>query len=187
MAATVWDCDDSSLAERFRDRDTGALRTVYRCYARRMHTIARAMVRDRHEADDIVQQAFLQAWRAADRFDPSRALGPWLFQITRRACIDAYRRERRRPHLTANTITEDLPANEPPGLEQLWERWEVRRAVDQLPPFERDLVRLAHVDGLTHREIAERLDTPIGTVKSRAFRAYRHLRTALSNLAPATA
>ena len=76
MPAVAPECDDAALAERFRDGDEVALRAVYRCYAGRMHTIARAMLRDRDAADDVVQQAFVQAWRAARRFDTSRSLGP---------------------------------------------------------------------------------------------------------------
>ncbi len=188
MHGAAPDGDEVVLAERFRDGDEAALRTIYRRYAGRMHAIARAALRDRDAADDVVQQAFVQAWRAAGRFDPSRSLGPWLFQITRRACIDAFRHESRRPHRTRDDdIASDLPAKDSPSIEQLWERWEVRRAIDELPPIERELVHLAHLQGLTQREISGQLGLPMGTVKSRTFRAHGHLRTALADLAPTPA
>ena len=95
MATTLFVDDEVALGERFRAGDEDAMREVYERYGSAMHTIARSMLRDREQASDAVQQALLQAWRSSDRFDPSRRLGPWLNQITRRACIDAYRRDRR--------------------------------------------------------------------------------------------
>ena len=87
--------NEAALAAGFRDRDEGAVRDVVRRYGAAMTVIARTLVADRHKADDAVQQAFLQAWRAAHTVDVSRPLGPWLHTITRRVCIDMYRRDRR--------------------------------------------------------------------------------------------
>ena len=67
------------------------------------------------------------------------------------------------------------------SFESSWERFEVRRAIDGLPPDERQVVRLAHLGGMTHSEIAERLGVPIGTVKSRSSRAHRRLVAALEH------
>jgi RNA polymerase sigma-70 factor (ECF subfamily) len=63
----------------------------------------------------------------------------------------------------------------PPSAEQAYDVWEVRRAIDELPEEERQVVRLQHLDGLTHAEVAARLDVPVGTVKSRSFRAHKRL------------
>ena len=70
----------------------------------------------------------------------------------------------------------------PPGLEQWYEAWQVRQAIDALPPDEREVVRLQHLEGLTHVEIAERMGIPAGTVKSRSHRAHQRLAVALSAL-----
>jgi RNA polymerase sigma-70 factor (ECF subfamily) len=72
----------------------------------------------------------------------------------------------------------------PPGLETVWEVFEVREAVDQLPDEERLVVKLSHFDGYTHVEIAEQLGIPVGTVKSRSHRAHRRLLELLSHLEP---
>ncbi len=188
MAENALDGDDAELAQRFRDGDEDAVRELYRRYSGAMYAAARWMLRDDSRAADAVQQAFLQAWRSAGGFDTSRPLSPWLFQITRRVCIDAIRRSRRRPVTTELTGEVDLDAGDGIAeVERSWTRWEVRRAIDRLPPRERDVARLAYVDGLSHPEIAGRLGVPIGTVKSRTSRAQARLSGALAHLAPACA
>lgn len=188
MAEKALDGDDAGLAQRFRDGDDDAVREVYRRYSGAMYAAARWMLRDDARAADAVQQAFLQAWRSVGSFDASRPLSPWLFQITRRVCIDVVRRSRRRPVTTE--LTDEVDPSAMDGMaevERAWTRWEVRRAIDQLPPRERDVARLAYVDGLTHVEIAARLDVPVGTVKSRTSRAHARLACALAHLVPASA
>jgi RNA polymerase sigma-70 factor, ECF subfamily len=185
MAEQAPDDDDAALAQRFREGDEDAVRDVYRRYAGAMYTSARWLLRDDARAADAVQQAFLQAWRSAASFDTSRPLSPWLFQITRRVCIDAIRRARRRPVTTELIGEGDLGAvDDTAEVERSWTRWEVRRAIGQLPPPERDVARLAYVDGLSHREIAGRLGLPVGTVKSRTSRVQAKLAGALAHLAP---
>ena len=71
---------------------------------------------------------------------------------------------------------------EPPDIERAFEAWELRRALDELPADERELVELSHLQGLTHTEIAEQLGVPVGTVKSRSFRAHRRLAARLGHL-----
>ena len=170
MIAT--DFTDVELAERFATGDEGAVREVYDRYAAPMFATALHLLGDREQAADAVQQAFVQAWRSAGRFDASRDLKPWLYAIVRRTAIDTYRRTSRLP---TPGLDESLPDADGPGIEEAWQSWEVREAVDSLPEVERDVVRLAYFDGLTYPEIAEKLDVAVGTVKSRAFRAHRRL------------
>ena len=104
--------------------------------------------------------------------------------IARRTAIDLFRRESRR---AAGNIDDVAPAHPavvelPPGIERSAEVWEVRQAADELPPDEREVVRLQHVEGLTHIEVAERMHVPVGTVKSRSFRAHRRLAARLGHL-----
>ena len=118
------------------------------------------------------------------RFDAGRELGPWLATIARRVAIDVYRRESRRTAAPLEAVAADDPAivTLPPGVDQVSDAWEVRRAVDALPPDEREVVRLQHLEGHTHAEIAERLGVPIGTVKSRSHRAHQRLAAKLAHL-----
>jgi RNA polymerase sigma-70 factor (ECF subfamily) len=176
--------EDAALAQALRDGHEAAVRTLYQRYGRLVFTVASRVVRDRHRAEEVTQQTFLQAWRYADRFEPGRDFAPWLATIARRAAIDAQRREARRPADSLETTRADEPAlvELPPSAEELETVWSVRAAIDALGDEEREIVRLHHLEGLTHRQIAEHLDVPVGTVKSRAHRAHRRLANLLSAL-----
>ena len=169
--------DDQGLAEPFRAGDPDAVRAVYRRYAGSMLVLARSRLADPEQAHDAVQQAFLQARRAARSYDPRRPLSTWLYAITRRVCVALYRRDRRRPALTETGDAPDAPVVDlaPVGVERDWQAHEVRAAVDGLRADERDIIRLAYFEGLSLPEVAERLDLPVGTVKSRSFRVHRRL------------
>jgi len=160
----------------FRDGDPEAVREVYQRYGRSVFGVALRALGNPVLAEEAVQQTFLQAWRAAATVDVQRDLGPWLFTIARRVAIDLYRREAIRTHSDMGDAT-DVEA--PPGrdgqVEALPLTWEVRAAVDALPEDERAIVHLQHFMGMTHVEIAEQLGVPVGTVKSRSFRAHRRL------------
>jgi RNA polymerase sigma-70 factor, ECF subfamily len=172
---------ETDVLRRFAAGDEAAFAEVYERYARPMYTVALQVVGRPELAADAVQQAFVQAWRAAASFTPDADLAPWLFTITRRAAIDAWRKERR--HVVMDVDELEEPSVPGPSLETQWEAWEVRQALGELPGDEQEVVRLAYVDGLTQSEVAERLAIPIGTVKSRTHRAHRRLGTLLSHLA----
>lgn len=175
---------DSGLAERFRSGDEGAVRAIYREYGGLVFSVAYRALGDRALAEDATQQTFLQAWRAAATFDPARDIAPWLATIARRVAIDVHRRERRREHDHLDDVSplESALVTTPPDVERAFEGWEVRRAIDELPPDEREIVELQHLHGLTHAEIAARTEVPVGTVKSRSFRAHRRLAARLGHL-----
>jgi RNA polymerase sigma factor (sigma-70 family) len=174
--------DDAELATRFSSGDPDTIRVVYQNYGRLVFAVAYRVLGDVGLAEEATQQTFVQAWRAAGTYDPSRALGAWLTTIARRAAIDVFRRERR--HRDVENVTSSDPAlvTLPPSAEQIYEVWEVRKAVEKLPDPDRELIRLQHYDELTHAEIAGRLAVPIGTVKSRSFRAHRRLVGLLGHL-----
>ena len=170
--------------DRFRAGDPDAVREVYREYGRMVFAVAQRVLGDRTLAEEAAQQAFVQAWRGAGSFDPSRELGPWLATITRRVAIDVHRREARR---ASSSLDEVPPADAavvslPPSAEAIQETWEVRQAIDDLPPDEREVVRLQHLEGYTQSEVAERLGLPLGTIKSRSHRAHRRLAAQLGHL-----
>ena len=169
--------DDGTVAA-FRTGDPDAVRAVYRAYGGLVFAVAHRVLGDRSLAEDAAQQAFVQAWLAAQSFDPSRRLGPWLATIARRTAIDVHRRESARAHQSLEGQgRSDLPStvNVGDGVDRAYDVWAVRSAIDDLPREERDVVRLQHLDCLTHRQIADRLAIPIGTVKSRSNRAHRRL------------
>lgn len=171
------------VIERFRGGDPEAVRAVYREYSGAVFTVARSIVHDRELAADVVQQTFVKAWRAASSFEGDRELAPWLYSIARRTAIDALRSEMR-PTRAGHEPEADA-AITPLSFERTWEQFEVRSAIDALPPDEREIVRLSHLLGYTHDQIAERTGVPIGTVKSRSARAHKRLAAALAHLMPA--
>ncbi|MBV9417728.1 MAG: sigma-70 family RNA polymerase sigma factor [Solirubrobacterales bacterium] len=175
---------DARLRAQFRDGDPDAVRAAYSAYGRLVFAVAHRILADRGLAEEATQQTFLKAWRSAGSLDPGRELGPWLATIAKRVSIDVYRRETRR----AARSLDDVPADGR-GLgstaftvEQAHDIWEVRRAVSLLPGEEREVVRAQHFEGLTHEQIADRLGIPVGTVKSRSFRAHRRLASELGHL-----
>jgi RNA polymerase sigma-70 factor (ECF subfamily) len=143
------------------------------------------MLGDHHLAEEATQQTFVQAYRAAARFDSSKgSLAAWMYQICRRASIDLYRRERRhRNHVPLEEGAALMVL--PPSFEAAWQRWQVDEAVATLPDHQRQVIHLCAYEHCTHVEAAERLGVPVGTVKSRLFKAYRALGDLLAHLVEA--
>ena len=168
----------------FQRREPGAVRALYREYGRLAYAVAYRVLGRRDLAEDAVQETFVRAWQAADRFDVERDPAAWLATISKRAAIDIYRREARRP--TTGLI--DLAANDPavvalpPDLGSVDAVWQVRRAIDQLAPEEATIIRMHHLEGMTHVQISDRLGVALGTVKSRSHRAHTKLAELLGHL-----
>jgi RNA polymerase sigma-70 factor (ECF subfamily) len=168
---------DRETLERFRVGDETALKAVYDRYGGPVFAVSVRILRDHALAADAAQQTFIKAWRAASTYDPERNFGPWIYAIARRTAIDLYRKQRRA--LPSDQLE---PVTNGPDLETAWEVFEVRSALDQLPEDELAVLRLSHFEGLTHPEIAARLDIPLGTVKSRSHRAHQRLLSLLKHL-----
>ncbi len=142
------------------------------------------MLSDRNEAEEVLQEVFLQVWRDARRYDPQRSSPRgWLLLIARSRALDRYRgttaRRRREDEAARGTVTR---AAAPLGTRRL-EHGESRRrigsALDRLPPEQRRVLELAFWEGLTQTQIAEALGAPLGTIKSRVLLAMKKLRTML--------
>ncbi|MDX1448517.1 MAG: RNA polymerase sigma factor, partial [Acidimicrobiia bacterium] len=152
---------------------------LYRRYAGAVTTVARSGLWSDDLVADAVQQTFVKAWRARADFDPNRPFAPWLYAIARRTVIDLVRRERRRQH--------PEPPNEaivtlPTELSDVWEKFQVRVALDELPDEERQVLRQIYFEGRTQVETAGVLGIPLGTVKSRSHRAHQRLSELLGHL-----
>jgi RNA polymerase sigma factor (sigma-70 family) len=175
---------DTHTLDGFRRRDPIAVREMYREYGRLVYTVAlRTLGRD-DLAEEATQQTFVKAWQAADRIDVERDPAPWLATIAKRVAIDIYRREARRRASALDDVAPDDNAlvSLPPELDTLDAVWRVRRAIDELPSEEAVIVRMQHLDGMTHTDISEKLGIPLGTVKSRSHRAHQKLATLLGHL-----
>jgi RNA polymerase sigma-70 factor (ECF subfamily) len=149
-----------------------------------VYAVAYRVLGRRDLAEDASQQTFLRAWQAADRIDVDRDPSAWLATIAKRVAIDIARREARRP---ASAIDDVAPHDRavvslPPELGTLDAVWHVRRAIDELPSDESTIVRMQHLEGMTHGEISQELGIALGTVKSRSHRAHGKLAKLLGHL-----
>jgi RNA polymerase sigma-70 factor (ECF subfamily) len=175
---------DADVLARFRRRDASAIRALYREYGRLVYAVAYRVLGRHDLAEEAAQETFVRAWKAADRVEVDRDPAPWLATIAKRAAIDIYRREARRPAVALSDVAagDRELVSLPPELDTLDAVWRVRRAIDELPPDEATIVRLQHLDGMTHSEISEQLGIALGTVKSRSHRAHRKLARLLGHL-----
>ena len=175
---------DAQLLARISSDATGeALRALYRSYAGELYGFALNALGDRGTAEEVVQEVFTRAWRHAEAYDPTRgSVRTWLYQIARHAIIDARRRASVRPSLPLHAPSEADVGEGGPTIEQAMLGWQVVAALEKLTPEHRQVIRLAHFQGLSMREIAERCDLPVGTVKSRTWYALRQLRLVLEEM-----
>ena len=160
-----------------------ALRSLYRTYAGELLGFALNALSDRETAEEIVQETFTRAWRHADRYDAARgSVRTWLYQIARHAIIDARRRASARPEPAGagDAAMDDMAGGV--SIEQAMLGWQVAAALARLSPEHRQVIRLAHVRGMSVREIAESCGLPEGTVKSRTWYALRSLRLVLEEM-----
>jgi RNA polymerase sigma-70 factor (ECF subfamily) len=170
----------AAVRTRFQAGDSDALGTVYDRYGRSVWAVALQVTRAEHLAQEATQETFIRAWRAAATYDPDRALGPWLLGIARYTALDVLRRELR-PTRGGHEAEQDAVV-EAPGIDGMWLSWTVQEALGRLSDDDRAIVRLAFYEDLTHTQIAERLNVPIGTVKSRSHRVYRRLAQLLAHV-----
>lgn len=168
---------DGDLLARFVRGDQEAFESLFRQFEQEVFGWILRIVRDRNRAEDALVEAFWRAYRGRARFDSSRSFGAWMRRIATNAALDQLRTARRDASIAG--INAQPPAGES-GSERL--RDSIQMAFHRLPPKLQIVAALALIEGQTHAEIAEALDVPIGTVKSRVFRAIRILREELTRL-----
>jgi RNA polymerase sigma-70 factor (ECF subfamily) len=178
-AAAPEETDDSELLRRIAGGDTYAFDALYRRYVRSVYGLALRRLRDRVDAEDAVQQAFTAVWRSAKTYRPERGpVSPWLYTIARNAIVD----RRRGPRAETGTELPDTPSSEagpPERAESSFVSWRVHRALEELPPSEREVIELAYWSGLSQSEVADYLGIPLGTVKTRTRSGLGRLATLL--------
>lgn len=151
-------------------------------HLRSLYGTAYRMTRNVHDAEDLVQETYLRAYRAFDRYTPGTNIRAWLYTILHRVRTDALRRAGRTP-ATVELVDDGPPV--PPAQDALASGGEeIARALDRLPEAFRIAVVLRDIEDLTYQEIAESLGIPIGTVMSRIHRGRALLRTALAGSKP---
>ncbi len=162
--------------------DRAALRAIYVRQSTRLFGIAMAIMRDRTAAADVLQDSFLKIWQRAGQFDPSRGEGQvWISSIVRHAALDAARARGREIPTDDPGLGDTML--EPEALDRLQaseESTRLHECLQKLPQANREGIVMAFVHGLSHPEIAARLDQPLGTVKSWIRRGLLSLRECLS-------
>lgn len=168
-----------SIVRRLAAGDQAALSELFDLFSGLVNALALRILRDGPEAEDVVQEVFLQAWRQASRFDPSRGTPEaWLCIMARTRALDRLRRRVARRE-------DSSEATPPPGhAPRTEESLAVRKALASLSAGQRRALELAYYEGLTQTEIAARLGEPLGTIKTRIRTALMRLREALEPLPP---
>jgi RNA polymerase sigma-70 factor (ECF subfamily) len=187
-------CSDEDLLSRYCRGQTEAFGALVRRYERELYGYLRRYLGDASLAEDVFQNTFLQLYLKSAQYEAGRPVRPWLYTIATHQAIDALRRNGRHQAVSLEQRTEPGDG-EPGGLLEMLEnrtpgplehaaaqerRERVRAAVERLPEFLRQVLILAYFQGLKYREIADILDIPVGTVKSRLHAALVKLQEAWS-------
>jgi RNA polymerase sigma-70 factor (ECF subfamily) len=176
---------DRLAIDRIANGDHDALGDLYDRHGRLIYSLALRVVRDQGEAEDIVQEVFAQVWQQASRYREARGnVIAWMLTVTRSRAIDRLRRRASRPqHAGEDSAVTEIADGAPAIDEQL--AWagravQIRGALESLPLLQRIAIELAFYEGLTHAEVAERLELPLGTIKTRIRQGLLKLRDQLT-------
>jgi RNA polymerase sigma-70 factor, ECF subfamily len=177
---SIQDLPDDELITLCKARDEDAFATLLERYKSRVFTLAYRMLGQREEAEDVAQEAFIHVYRAIDSFRVGDKFSSWIYRITSNLCIDHLRRRKHReismdaPVDPEGEIKREYPdkARGPEGqvIDKEF-KTALEKAILSLSPAYRSVVVLRHVHNLAYEEIARTLDLPLGTVKTRLFRA----------------
>ncbi len=183
--------DDRELIERCRRGDLAAFEPLVEKYRERVWRLAYSYLRDREDAWDVAQEAFVRAWQALGSFRGQSAFYTWLFRIVVNVATDRARQRAARgrafgtervPEEDWERVMVDQGAAPDDMAARAERRARIRQALDTLPEHHRTIIMLSDLEGLSYREIAEVLAIPMGTVMSRLHNARKRLRAALGPL-----
>lgn len=173
---------DELLIKQMAQHDTEALELLYERHAQIVYNLILRIVRDPVTADELLHDTFWHAWQGAADFRAAGVVAAWLYRIARNKSIDWLRREQSRPQGSATYLPEEAWANivsPEASVEQTtllaWQRRYLQAALGAIPQEQRHCVELAYFEGMSHRQIAETLQLPIGTVKTRLRMAVEKL------------
>jgi RNA polymerase sigma-70 factor (ECF subfamily) len=188
-------CPDEELLAQFSMGQPEAFGALVKRYERELYGYLHRYLGDADLADDVFQNTFLQLYTKIGTYEQGKPVRPWLYTIATHQAIDALRRQGRRQTVSLDQGRKELPDGEVRALVDLVEsqkpgpldqvqgeerKQRVRESVDRLPDFLKQVVILAYYQGLKYREIAEILEVPVGTVKSRLHAALLKLQQAWS-------
>jgi RNA polymerase sigma-70 factor (ECF subfamily) len=180
--------DDSILVKAIAAGSSHALEALYDRYSANIFRIAMRILKNREQAEEVVQEVFWRVWRRSASFESGRGrVAQWLFGITHNLCIDELRRLRARPnavyaHVDSPILHQliDEHVDIPASAIASEQRRVISEALNFLPLSQREAVELMYFGGLSHQEIAIKLDRPLGTVKTRVRLGLQKLQHLLS-------
>jgi RNA polymerase sigma-70 factor, ECF subfamily len=172
---------DVRLAMRCRAGDLAAFEELYASHSRRLYAVAYRMIGNVQDAEDMVQEMFLLAFRKLDTYKGDSALGTWLYRLGVNACLDRLRSKARRNELRTQVLDVDPPRWPDQKMQPLAmvQRLDLERAIQALPDGCRAAFLLHDVEGFEHQEVARMLGIAEGTSKSQVHKARGRLRAAL--------
>ncbi len=181
---------DTDLILRVAQRDRAAFEALYERYAGAALGLAVRVLSDQPAGEEIVQEAFWRVWKQAATFDVARGrFSSWLFGIVHHMAIDELRRRASRPAAVEMDSGEDSLRDVPDSSQDVaasvlsnLQSAQLQAALKQLPEAQRSVILMAYFDGLTHQQIAAKLNQPLGTVHTRARLALQKLKEALAGL-----
>ncbi len=165
--------DDVQTLRRITHKDQSALSELYDNYSGMIYALALRIVRDPALAQSVVQRTFVTVWDKADRFDPAKAkASTWLISIARNQAIDQWRKQQRRREIDDLEVLDKMRDNskraDPLRTAIDQERSAILRdALAEIPEDQKRAIYLSYYSGLSHQEIADRLQEPLGTIKTR--------------------
>lgn len=171
---------DEELVRQVAQGNERALSMLYDRYSRPVYATGVRLLGDTHLAEDLVQDVFTNAWKAAATFDPTRAsFSTWLYRLTRNRAVDLARRRQVRPQSAGDDQLRVIAGGQEP--EASVDGWDVARALARIPAEHSEVLTLAYFEGLSQREISSRTGIPLGTIKSRTTSALKRLHRSLVN------
>lgn len=181
------DVEDQRLLAAIAEEDAAALEQLYDRYAAVVYRMAVRIVKNEELAEDVVQEVFWRVWRRSKSFERERGkVSQWLFGIAHNLCIDELRRQRARPipvyENVEHPFIQQLPDERTNVVGAVWsseQRRFLEDALGQLPDAQRQAIELAYFGGLSHQEIATKLNRPLGTIKTRVRLGLQKLKSVL--------
>lgn len=180
--------DDIALIAAISDCDSQALEALYDRYSAVVYRMALRILKNQEQAEDVVQEVFWRVWRRSSSFERERGrVAQWLFGIGHNLCIDELRRLRSRPvsvyEDVEHPLIQQLPDQRIDVAGTVWrgeQRLAIVAALAELPDAQRQAIELAYFGGMSHQEIATKLDRPLGTIKTRVRLGLHKLKTVLT-------
>ncbi len=185
LPVALADESDAALVGQMAAGDAQALAVLYDRHASLLLGLARRILQDPADAEEVLQETFLQAWNQAGRYDQARSsVSTWLVLIARSRAIDRLRTRQVVDRTLAALEQEPLPDTSSPGIASVLSQERevrIRHELSKLPPEQTEVLHLAFYRGLSQSQIAAQTGIPLGTVKTRTLLALRKLRQALQS------